>query len=119
MRYALLYYEKPEEVAKRHDPSAVEAYWAGWTAYMGMIAERGIMQGGAGLEPPPTATRVTSGPGGRTVQDGPFAEAREELGGFVIIDVPDLDAALEIAAHAPCASAGHVEVRPCLPSPNR
>ncbi len=117
MRYALLYYETPQEIAKRQDPAAVEAYWAGWTAYMGMIAGLGVMQGGAGLEPPPTGTIVRSGPSGRVVQDGPFAEAREELGGFVIVDVPDLDAALAIAEQAPCAKAGHVEVRPCLLRP--
>lgn len=118
MRYALLYYETAAEMGKRHDPATVEAYWGAWTAYMQMIAERGIMQGGAGLEPPSTGTVVSNGPGGRVVQDGPFAEAREELGGFIMIEVPDLDAALAIAEAAPCVNAGHVEVRPCLPPPN-
>ena len=53
--------------------------------------------------------------GRRQVQDGPFADTREHLGGYFVIDVPTLDAALEWAARAPCASNGGVEVRPVLP----
>lgn len=121
MRYALLYYEAPAAMARRRDPATVESYWASWMDYMTIINERGIMQSGAGLEPPETRTVLRSGESGRIVEDGPFAEAREELGGFVIVEVPDIDAALEIAGMAPCAKpgAGHVEIRPVLPSGGR
>ena len=72
----------------------------------------GIVKSGAGLEPPSTATSLRIQGGKRRVQDGPFADAKEQLGGFYVIDVPDLDTALEWAARAPCATTGGVEVRP-------
>ena len=65
-----------------------------------------------GLEPPATATVVRAGSGQIVTTDGPFAETKEQLGGFWIIDVPDLDAALEWAGQATVACGGPVEVRP-------
>ena len=65
-----------------------------------------------GLEPPSTATVVRAQSGQVVTTDGPFAETKEQLGGFWIIDVPDLDAALEWAGKATVACGGPVEVRP-------
>ncbi|MEM8551248.1 MAG: YciI family protein [Pseudomonadota bacterium] len=113
MQYALLYFETPSEYARRNGPDA-DTYWAAWTNYMAMMREKGIVQGGNALQPAETRTLVRASETGRVVEDGPFAEAREELGGFVIIDVADLDEALAMAEAAPCAKAGHVEVRPVL-----
>jgi hypothetical protein len=72
----------------------------------------GVFVGGAPLKDTGTATTVRLKDGRRLVQDGPFAEAKEQLGGFVILDVPSLDAALEWAARCPTAATGVVEVRP-------
>ena len=73
------------------------------------------MVGGAALQPPAVATTVRQRDGKREVQDGPYAEAKEQLGGYCVIDVPDLDQALAWAARCPAASTGAVEVRPNLP----
>lgn len=116
MEYALLMYEGAEDFALREDPERAEAYWASWAAYSAAIAEAGIMRGGAGLLPPAVATTVRGG--SLTVQDGPFADSKEHLGGFFVVDVPDLDQALAWAAKAPVSSTGSVEVRPTLASPS-
>jgi hypothetical protein len=75
------------------------------------------MAGGAGLEPPETATIVRLTNGERMVQDGPYADTKEQLGGFYLIEVPDMDSAIAWAARCPCASHGTVEVRPIAPVP--
>jgi hypothetical protein len=115
MLYALIINEQPEEMAKRTSAEA-PAYWAAWSAYSKAIGEAGIMRGGAGLELPSTATTVTLGAGGHQVHDGPFADSKEQLGGFFLIEVPDLDAALAWAAKIP-SPGGKIEVRPLLPPP--
>jgi len=115
MQYALIIHEQPEEMAKRDSPDA-PAYWAAWSAYSKAVADAGIMRGGAGLEPPSTATTVTLASGGHEVHDGPFADSKEQLGGFYLIEVEGLDAALEWAAKLP-SPGGKIEVRPVLPPP--
>lgn len=115
MQYALIYHETAAELARRD--SDTSAYWGAWDAYMGAMGGAGIMRGGAGLLPPSTATTLRIAGGEWQVEDGPFADTKEQLGGFVVIDVPDLDAALAWAARAPCAGAGSVEVRPTLSPP--
>ncbi len=117
MHYMLIYRETPEELGKRDDPAQAEAYWGGWSAYMGAMAQSGVMVSGNALQPPGTATTLRIADGKRHVVDGPFADTKEMLGGYVIIDAADLDGALEWAARAPCAAAGSVEVRPVLPPP--
>jgi hypothetical protein len=117
MHYMLLFNEKAEELGKRNDPAKAEAYWGGWTAYMQAIAQSGAMVSGNGLQPPDVSTTIRVENGNRHVVDGPYADTKEILGGYVILDVADLDAALEWAARAPCVSAGSVEIRPVLPPP--
>ena len=117
MEYMLLFTESAEELAKRNDPEKAPAYWAAWSAYAGTVATSGHMVSGAGLQPPDTATTVRIRDGQRQVHDGPYAESKEMLGGFFVIDVPDLDTALEWAARAPSASNGSTEVRPVLAPP--
>ena len=75
-------------------------------------ARPGVFVAGAGLQSPQNATTVSVRDGKRQVQDGPYAESKEYLGGFVIIDVPDLDTALEWAARHPSAAQTPIEVRP-------
>jgi hypothetical protein len=117
MEYMLMFFESTAEVGRRDDPAQAGPYWGAWQAYVGALHASGCVKSGAGLQPPRTATRLTVAGGKRQVQDGPFADTREHLGGFFVIDVPSLDTALEWAARAPAASAGHVEVRPVLPPP--
>ncbi|MCX4964269.1 YciI family protein [Streptomyces sp. NBC_00654] len=85
-----------------------------WTDYDRSVRDAGILVSGESLADLVTATTVRVGPTGeRTVTDGPFAETREVLGGFLVIDVPDLDTALDWAARCPGArGSGAVVVRP-------
>lgn len=82
---------------------------------MGAMAAAGVMVGGNAPMPPATTLRRVGA--SRHVEHGPFADTKEKLGGYVVIEVPDLDAALDWAAQAPCAAAGPVEVRPAMPPP--
>lgn len=112
MQFMLMFYETPEDLAASAGGEA--AHNAAWMAYVSAVQQAGISRGGEGLQPPGTATTLRIRGDKRQVQDGPFADTKEQLGGFFIIDVPDLDAALEWAARAPCAATGGVEVRPTL-----
>jgi len=114
MQYALLIYEGEAEFQARTDPERAGPYWSGWMAYSQALNESGIVRGGAPLEPPGTATTVGREGGQRKVEDGPYADTKEQLGGFWVIEAPDLDAALDWAARAPVAASGRVEVRPVL-----
>lgn len=117
MQYMLLFTEPAEDFAKRTDPAAAPAYWGAWSTYVAAVREAGILVNGDGLEPPDTATTVRVRAGKRAVQDGPFADLKEQLGGYFVIEVPDLDAALDWAARSPSALCGSVEVRPVMPPP--
>jgi hypothetical protein len=114
MTYTILIYETATDFDSRGDAARREAYWGAYKAYTLALKEAGVMVGGAALQPPPTATTVRRRDGRRDVQDGPYAEAKEQLGGYYVIDVPDLDRALEWAARCPAAASGAVEVRPNL-----
>src|SRR6516162_8517437 len=113
MKYALLFHASMEQQASRPKDPALRA--AG-RAYGEALRAAGVVVFAAGLLPPDKATMVSVREGKRHVQDGPYAEAKEFLGGFVIIDVPNLDAALEWAARNPAAGDGVVEVRPVFAS---
>jgi hypothetical protein len=115
MQYMLILNEAPEEFARRADPQEAPAYWGGWNAFIGAMAQAGVIVKGDGLHGPHAATTLRIRDGKRVVQDGPFADTKEQLGGYFVIDVPDLDAALDWAAKAPSALTASVEVRPVLP----
>jgi len=115
MQYMLLFTEPLSESAKRDDPEHAAAYWGGWNAYIVAMQQAGVIVKGDGLQLPHTATTVRVRDGKRIVQDGPFADTKEQLGGYFVVDVPDLDTALQWAARSPSASSGCVEVRPVLP----
>jgi hypothetical protein len=114
MQYTILVYETASDFSSRTDSTRKDAYLGAYRAYTQALTEAGVMVGGAGLQPPPTATTIRQRDGKRQVQDGPFAEAKEQLGGYYVVDVPDLDKALEWAGRCPAASSGGVEVRPHL-----
>jgi hypothetical protein len=114
MKYTVLIYENEADFRARTDEREKEAYWGAYRAYTQALQAAGIMVGGAALQPPPVGTTVRQRDGKRQVQDGPYAETKEQLGGFYEIDVPDLDTALDWAARCPAATTGAVEVRPNL-----
>jgi hypothetical protein len=87
-----------------------------WGTYTQALIEAGIMVDGAGLQGVETATTVQVRGGERLLTDGPFADTKEHLLGFYVIDVPSLDAALDWAAKVPNVRTGSVEVRPILPT---
>lgn len=115
MQYMLILNETAEDFARRDNPAEAGAYWGGWNAFIGAMAQAGIIVKGDGLLGPALATTVRVREGKTLVQDGPFADAKEQLGGYFVIEVEDLDAALAWAARAPSAASASVEVRPVLP----
>ena len=117
MHYMLLFHDTSAEAGKRNDPAQADAYWGGWTAYIGAIAQSGAMVSGNGLQPPDVATTVRVVNGERQVVDGPFADTKEMLAGYVIVDVADLDGALEWASRAPCVTGARSRSAPCSRRP--
>lgn len=109
----IMNYVQPRDAAEfgqpDHDPDG-----PAWGAYTQALVAAGVMRGGNALKPTFSATTVRVRDGQRNVQDGPYADTKENLGGYYIIDVPDLDTALEWAAKNPAATSGAVEVRPVL-----
>jgi hypothetical protein len=119
MNCTILIYESPADFAVRTDPDLEkrQAYWAAWPPYSKALKDAGVFVSGAGLQPPETATTLKFRDGQRLVQDGPYADTKEQLGGFFIIDVPNLDTALEWAARCPQMPGRVVEIRPNLQPP--
>jgi hypothetical protein len=114
MNYTILIYEAPADYAQRQDPAKQPAYSAGWARYTKALMDAGIFVAGAGLQGPDSATVLRQRNGQRLVQDGPYAETKEQLGGFYVISAPDLDTALDWASRCPALPNGLVEVRPNL-----
>jgi hypothetical protein len=113
MKYLLTIYgdESARENISPEDGKAVmDAYFA----FSREVDEAGAMLGGEGLQPTSSATTVRVRDGERTVTDGPFAETKEQLGGFYLLECKDLDEAIEWAAKIPGAQSGSVEVRPVM-----
>jgi hypothetical protein len=108
MQYMLLIYEEESQFA---DEGVLGDMIAKHRAFVGELGD--AFKSGSGLGGSDTATTVRTAAGGaRSIHDGPFAEAREQLGGYYVVEVPDLDAALAIARRIPICSTGSVEVRP-------
>lgn len=114
MQYALLIYENEAPYLDGKAGQAWQDIVNAHGAFAGSLVQSGVMRGGEGLKPTTAATTVRVTADGRTVHDGPFAETREQLGGFYLVDVPDLDAAIEIAKRLPILANGSVEIRPCI-----
>src|SRR5215210_7717278 len=87
---------------------------AAYTAFSEEAANAGVMLGGEGLEPTSSATTIRVRDGERVLSDGPFAETKEQLGGFYLLECGSLDEAIEWAAKIPGAASGSVEVRPVM-----
>ena len=118
MQYAMLIYETPENFESREKRDN-DAYIGAWRAYHKALVAAGVHAGGDPLQAPETAATVKVKDGRRQVQDGPFADTKEQLGGFTILECPSLDVALEWAARCPAAASGAVEIRPLAPDVRR
>jgi hypothetical protein len=116
MRYLLLLYT--EETDMQPPPEVRQAEMDAYSKVTREIRERGLFQAGEALTPTSTATTVRVRNGETLTTDGPFAETKEALGGFYLIDAADLDEATEIAAKIPAAWRGSVEVRPIWELPS-
>lgn len=113
MRYLCLIYTDEQAEAARPEAQQ-QAVMAGYFAFTEDIRQRGIMLGGDALHPTTTATTVRVRDGKTLLSDGPFAETKEQLGGFYLIEAKNLDEAVEVAARIPGAAEGCVEVRPVM-----
>jgi hypothetical protein len=111
MQYLLLIYDD-EKKGMAMDERAQKQLFDDYFAYSKDLRDSGAFVAGEALTPVSTATTVRVRDGKTTTTDGPFAETKEQLGGFYMIDVPDLDAALKWAAKIPSARIGSIEVRP-------
>ena len=111
MRYTMFFYENEVE---HNDPTPEEMgeILAAYGAYIEALREAGVFVDTDWLQPTPSATVITLKDGAERVQDGPYADTKEQLGGYVVVDVPDLDAALAWARRCPAAQTGFIEIRP-------
>ena len=113
MQYLLLIYsnEKADETMSEEKRAQV---FNGYMAFTQKVKDLGVYLGGEALQPISTATSVRVKNGKMMTTDGPFAETKEQLGGFYFLDCKDLDQALQLAAEIPTAEHGTVEVRPVM-----
>jgi hypothetical protein len=114
MEYMLLIHSDDSRVSEIPD-AARNQMLAAYQAYTEALHQAGVVRSSNRLRPASTATVVRVRDGRNEVQNGPFIETREELGGYYLIDVPNLDSALSWAARCPGASHGTIEVRPIWP----
>jgi hypothetical protein len=113
MQYLLMIYRSEAELTKM-DPAARQKISAEYGAFTQSIVQSGHFKAGDGLQPTTTATTVRVREGKILTTDGPFAETREQLAGYYLIEAKDLDTAIGIAARVPNARDGSVEVRPIM-----
>jgi hypothetical protein len=113
MQYALLIYASEQDWASQTEEES-QAQFQEYMSFTKDIVDRGIYKGGEALQPIATATTVRVRDGETLTTDGPFAETKEQLGGFYVVEAKDLDEAIEIAARIPDVRRGSIEVRPVM-----
>ena len=111
MQYLLLIYQN-ETAPEMNEPAALEKMSGDYREFTQSILKSGHMRGGDALQRTSTATTVRVRNGKLLQTDGPFAETKEQIGGFYLVDCKDLDEAIEVAAKIPGAQLGTIEVRP-------
>jgi hypothetical protein len=116
MKYLLLIYENEAEWNALPEAEKGKVYQQ-YMDYSKRIRKNGNYVAGEALQPTSTATTVRVRNGKTLTTDGPFAETREQLGGFFMVEAKDLDEAIALAAGIPGAATGSIEVRPILPTP--
>jgi hypothetical protein len=113
VKYMMLIYT-PDADGSDWSPEEQQAELARWFAYSDEMAKAGVMLAGDALQPTSTATCVRERDGKDLVTDGPFAETKEVLGGYYLMDVPSLDEAIDWARKCPASSYGTLELRPLM-----
>ena len=113
MQYLLLIYRNEAQQSKM-DLADYQKLLTEYSAYTQSIVQSGNFKAGDGLQPTSTATTVRVRDGKVLATDGPFAETREQLGGYYLVEARDLDAAIAMAARIPGARDGSIEVRPVM-----
>ncbi len=113
MQYLCLIYEA-ESVAAGMSPAEQGAYFNAYMEFTQSIKDSKHFRAGDALQPVTTATTVRVRDGKTLTTDGPFAETKEQLGGYYLVEAADLDAAIAIAARIPSAKLGSIEVRPVM-----
>ncbi len=113
MQYLALIYSSPDANPKYGSPE-FGTMMAGYNAFTAELKAKGAFLAGEGLKDVQTATSVRVRGGKTETMDGPFAETKEHLGGFYMIDAPDLDTAIKIASMIPTAAWGTIELRPVM-----
>jgi hypothetical protein len=113
MQYLLMIYRSEADLGKM-SPAERKQMTADYGAFTQSIIQSGHFKAGDGLQPTTTATTVRVREGKTLTTDGPFAETREQLGGYYLVDAKDLDTAIAIAARIPGARTGSIEVRPVM-----
>jgi hypothetical protein len=113
MKYLCLIYDEEKRAAERSKTEA-DAFMGEYFAFTDGIKKSGHYLGGEALQPVQTATTVRVRNGKLSATDGPFAETREQLGGFYLINARDLNDAIQVASKIPSARVGSVEVRPIV-----
>jgi hypothetical protein len=113
MRYVLLICND-ENAQQALSPEEGAASMAEYTAFADEMGARGILRDGARFRPTTDATTVRVSNGEVLTADGPFAETKEQMGGYYLVECKDLDEAIEVAAKIPAARSGTIEVRPIL-----
>jgi hypothetical protein len=116
MKYLLLIYESEAGFGKLPEAEQGKVYQE-YMAYSSGIRKSGHYIAGQALQPVSSATTVRVKNGKTVTTDGPFAETREQLGGFYMVEAKDLDEAIKLAAGIPGARTGSIEVRPIMPTP--
>jgi hypothetical protein len=111
MKVLVLGYETERDFARRSDKADYDAYMKPWFDYGNALTEAGVFEGGHALQTPDTSTSISIDGDKRRVQDGPFIDSKEQVGGFFILNVADMDEATKWAAKCPAAATGRVEVR--------
>lgn len=110
MRYLLLI--TSDETVYNTDDGDTTTLSDDYAAFMGEMGARGLIQGGERLRPTTDSTSVRVRDGEVLTTDGPFAETKEQVGGYFLVDCADLDEAIEVASKIPTAKVGTIEVRP-------
>jgi hypothetical protein len=109
MRYVLLIYAS-EALPQEQRAAIMRAH----ATFLQEVQQRGLLTGGAPLQPTSTATTVRVRGGKTIITDGPFAETKEQLAGFYVLNCKDLDEAIEVASKVPDAPSGSIEIRPVM-----
>lgn len=112
MKVLMLILETPEDFASRAPGPAATEYWNAWKAYSEAVNDKVV--GGNVLDGGQTAATIRVRGGERQIQDGPYADSKEALGGYMIFEVGSFEEAVELASTCPAAATGAVELRPIV-----